>query len=590
MDLTKWQGKGPIYVGRRRVGGTIYGGGLNEPGFNPPGTPFPSQQEKQAEPTPVESAQSLWNRPATANLDQLGLGGDLSSDSVTGAGAVNRVLANNAIDTIQANPSSRTYADPFQNSQGLGGVAGFSTGQPAPSGNIWNNSATRGNYVPSFGSGALNMPQSSNPYIVKPGDTLGAIAQDLGGGYSKFPQIARDNGIKNPNLIYPGQKINLPAQNSPAMPNPTQAAGGAAADNIPLGPPNRQTMAYEATAANNGAKIVNGVYVGNATQDLARQAAGEVNNATGLPQQEINRQTMKIGPTVEQQMQLAEATHPQVQVAQIKSESDRYRADQMLQAATIKAQTALAMPKTAQGGLTDEAKAGLAEYVKMTGSLPPLGMGAAAAQDRRDIFNMAFGKGDFTGQDMGTNQATFSANKSAMGKLEGQAGLALAFEKTANKNADLALGLSNKVDRTGSPVVNRFYLKAKGQYAGDPDVAAFEAAVKTFANEYAKVTTGQTGGAAVSDSARAEIDKLINASQTPEQFAAVINLMKQEMRNRAAAYGEQRAEMKNQINPAKAFGPDNFEHFLEKVKERNKGQSLNEQEVRAYYDKTYGGK
>ena len=41
-------------------------------------------------------------------------------------------------------------------------------------------------------------------YIVKKGDTLSAIAKKYGTTYQK---IAKDNNIKNPNLIYPNQKL-----------------------------------------------------------------------------------------------------------------------------------------------------------------------------------------------------------------------------------------------------------------------------------------------------------------------------------------------------------------------------------------------
>lgn len=43
-------------------------------------------------------------------------------------------------------------------------------------------------------------------YTVKKGDTLSAIAKKYGTTYQK---IASDNGIENPNLIYPGQKLTI---------------------------------------------------------------------------------------------------------------------------------------------------------------------------------------------------------------------------------------------------------------------------------------------------------------------------------------------------------------------------------------------
>lgn len=44
-------------------------------------------------------------------------------------------------------------------------------------------------------------------YTVKKGDTLWAICKKYLGNGSKYPQVAKLNGIKNPNLIYPGQVI-----------------------------------------------------------------------------------------------------------------------------------------------------------------------------------------------------------------------------------------------------------------------------------------------------------------------------------------------------------------------------------------------
>ena len=54
-------------------------------------------------------------------------------------------------------------------------------------------------------SGTSNT-QNYQTYIVKKGDTLSAIAKKYGTTYQK---IANDNGIANPNLIYPGQKLTI---------------------------------------------------------------------------------------------------------------------------------------------------------------------------------------------------------------------------------------------------------------------------------------------------------------------------------------------------------------------------------------------
>lgn len=54
------------------------------------------------------------------------------------------------------------------------------------------------------GSGSTQTNNIGRTYIVKSGDTLSGIAAKFGTTYQK---IARDNNIANPNVIYPGQKL-----------------------------------------------------------------------------------------------------------------------------------------------------------------------------------------------------------------------------------------------------------------------------------------------------------------------------------------------------------------------------------------------
>lgn len=57
--------------------------------------------------------------------------------------------------------------------------------------------------------GTATAPAADTVYVVKKGDTLSGIASKYGTTYQK---LAEYNGIKNPNLIYVGQKIKIPAQ------------------------------------------------------------------------------------------------------------------------------------------------------------------------------------------------------------------------------------------------------------------------------------------------------------------------------------------------------------------------------------------
>lgn len=46
-------------------------------------------------------------------------------------------------------------------------------------------------------------------YIVQSGDSLSKIARDRLGDITLWEDLAKHNNIQNPNLIYPGQVINL---------------------------------------------------------------------------------------------------------------------------------------------------------------------------------------------------------------------------------------------------------------------------------------------------------------------------------------------------------------------------------------------
>jgi rare lipoprotein A len=67
--------------------------------------------------------------------------------------------------------------------------------------------------------------QTNIEYVVQPGDTLWKL------GLKKFQadpyQIARDNDIKNPNLIYPGQKLIIRKDKNPGIQEVTASWYGA---------------------------------------------------------------------------------------------------------------------------------------------------------------------------------------------------------------------------------------------------------------------------------------------------------------------------------------------------------------------------
>lgn len=108
-------------------------------------------------------------------------------------------------------------------------------------------------------------PETADSYTVVKGDSLWAICKKFYGDGSLAYKLATVNGIKNPNLIYPGQVLTLPdkgvlagyaATPAPAAPKASTSSGtssGKAAGTVGTGPQGAQVPGTAGAAAGAGA-------------------------------------------------------------------------------------------------------------------------------------------------------------------------------------------------------------------------------------------------------------------------------------------------------------------------------------------------
>ena len=201
---------------------------------------------------------------------------------------------------------------------------------------------------------------------------------------------------------------------------------------------------------------------------------------------------------------------------------------------------------------TEAAINNAAARYNIDGTLPPMGMGKGGATARSLILNRAAELASgVDGTDQRVAQLTTKAIASTLLQLKKTKTMIKAFEEMANKNADIALEMSEKVDRTGVPVLNRWILAGNNKLKGDVDTATFNTAVNVFANEYAKIMSGSMGNTPVSDSARKEAHEILNTAQTPAQLKANIQLLQREMKNRLIGLDESEAELIQQMKGGK---------------------------------------
>lgn len=185
------------------------------------------------------------------------------------------------------------------------------------------------------------------------------------------------------------------------------------------------------------------------------------------------------------------------------------------------------------------------------GTLPPnMGRGvqgtAQATKIRNEASRLAKEMG-MSPDEIRIAQLTNKNGVQAMGQLAKARAQILQFEKTANMNADLALTASDKVDRTGVPLFNKWLQAGRTAIAGDEEASKFNAANETFVSEYAKVMGGGYGAAASTEGAQSRAHTLLNTAQTQTQYKAVVGQLKAEMANRVKALNGQMEEERGRI-------------------------------------------
>lgn len=200
---------------------------------------------------------------------------------------------------------------------------------------------------------------------------------------------------------------------------------------------------------------------------------------------------------------------------------------------------------------TPDAIDNAAARYNIDGTLPPMGMGKNGSLGRSAILNRAaeLAKVDgISSNDQRINQIGNKANTAALSKIQQQQTMVGAFEKNFNRNADIALEYSAKVDRTGTPMINKWINAGKRAGMGDPDLAAYDAVIKSTSNEYAKIISGSMGNTASAEGEIKKVESLLNSAQTPEQVTAVINMMKRETANRMKGFDEEKASLRSTMS------------------------------------------
>lgn len=202
--------------------------------------------------------------------------------------------------------------------------------------------------------------------------------------------------------------------------------------------------------------------------------------------------------------------------------------------------------------LTPQSLDKVAEMFATTGQLPPLGIGASAAKDRRQIINRAAEM--FPNVALASSAAAYQSNKSSLTNVQKTLDTLTAFESTAGKNLDQFLSLAAKVPDTGSPWANLPVRTLSANVVGATNVPAMNAARDVALREIARVTNDPKLSGALTDSARAQVSALSPDTATFNQIKAVAQVLRQDMANVNSSLTDQRDAIQGRIGASASAG------------------------------------
>ncbi len=149
----------------------------------------------------------------------------------------------------------------------------------------------------------------------------------------------------------------------------------------------------------------------------------------------------------------------------------------------------------------------------------------------------------WTGKDVAAQMADFAGVMSGSRTVGTRAAQIELAASEAEKMIQIATDKSKAFERTQFVPVNAA-LKAYETNTGAPEVKAFGAAVNSLVNVYARAIS-PSGVPTVSDKDHAR--EMVSVIDSPEQFAAVMDVMRQEMKAARAAPGEVRAATRKAV-------------------------------------------
>lgn len=196
----------------------------------------------------------------------------------------------------------------------------------------------------------------------------------------------------------------------------------------------------------------------------------------------------------------------------------------------------------ASAGLSPDAMTDAAWQQILTGQRAIQGYGKQAVAQRTAVQNQIAKIAKDAGvspQELATTAGRNKALQASLTNLQKQSDMMSKSEKSFQNNAQVLVDASNKLTRTGMPVADA-WINAGRKATGDPDVAAFDAALRTAATDYARIMGGQTGAAGTPVSTQAEAMEMFGKAPSGKQLLSTLNVMNKDIQGQQSSVEDQR--------------------------------------------------
>lgn len=174
-------------------------------------------------------------------------------------------------------------------------------------------------------------------------------------------------------------------------------------------------------------------------------------------------------------------------------------------------------------------------------TLPPVGRGGQGQAQRTAIMNNAADVAkalNMSPSDFATRAGQQKALQGSLNAYQKRADAMEGQEQSFLRNLSYAQSISDQIERSGSPALNKWILGGR-ENLGDPEVVKLQNALTPVASDYARIMSGSTGAGGTPVSTQQEALEMLRKELSQKQFNAAADVLRNDISNQRLGVADQ---------------------------------------------------